>query len=84
MKVTVSFSDPELYRAVRVRAAQADRQIRDIIEEALRAWLEAQEDAEDIATSRDALNEYESAGGLEADTYFARMVAEGRLTYERD
>lgn len=84
MKVTVAFSDPELYRAVRVRAAQNDRQIRDIIEEALRDWLEQQEDAEDAAASREALAEYEQAGGVDADAYFQRMVAEGRLTYDTD
>jgi plasmid stability protein len=84
MKVTVAFSDPELYRAIRVRAAQGDRQIRDIIEEALRDWLEAQEDAEDVAASRDALAEYEQAGGVDADSYFARLVAEGRVRYDTD
>jgi plasmid stability protein len=84
MKVTVAFSDPELYRAIRVRAAQGDRQIRDIIEEALRDWLEAQEDAEDVAASRDALAEYEQAGGVDADAYFARLVAEGRVSYDTD
>jgi plasmid stability protein len=84
MKVTVAFSDPELYRAIRVRAAQGDRQIRDIIEEALRHWLEAHEDAEDAAASRDALAEYEQAGGVDADAYFAHLVAEGRVSYDAD
>jgi plasmid stability protein len=84
MKVTVAFSDPELYRTIRVRAAQNDRQIRDIIEEALRDWLEAHEDAEDAVASRDALAEYEQAGGVDADAYFARLVAEGRVSYDTD
>lgn len=84
VKVTVAFSDPELYRTVRVRAAQSDRQIRDIIEEALRDWIEKQEDAEDVAASRDALAEYEQVGGVDADTYFQRLVAEGRVTYDTD
>ena len=81
MKVTVAFSDDELYRAVRVRAAQTDRQIRDIVEEALELWLAAQEDAEDVRASDDALAEYREAGGVEADAYFRRMVAEGRVEY---
>lgn len=82
MKATIAFRDDELYRAIRVRAAQEDREIRDIVEEALRAWLEAREDAEDVAASEEALAEYERAGGEHADAFFRRMVAEGRVTYE--
>jgi plasmid stability protein len=82
MKVTIALTDDDLYRAVRVRAAQSGRQIRGIVEEALRAWLEAQEDADDAAASRDALTEYEQAGGVDADRYFERLVAEGRVTYD--
>jgi plasmid stability protein len=82
MKVTVAFANDELYRAARVRAAQSGRQIRDIIEEALEMWLQAQEDAEDVAASEDALAEYaEVGGGVDADRYFQRLVAEGRVDY---
>ena len=82
MKVTIAFRDDELYRAIRVRAAQSGRQIRDIVEEALEAWLEAREDEEDIAASLDALAEYDKAGGVDAETYFQRMVAEQRVEYD--
>jgi Arc/MetJ-type ribon-helix-helix transcriptional regulator len=71
-----------LYRAARIRAAESSRQIRDVIEEALREWLERQEDAEDIQASKQALAEYEAQGGEDADTFFRRMVAEGRVTYD--
>jgi plasmid stability protein len=81
MKVTISFRDDELYRAIRIRAAQSGRQIRDIVEEALEAWLEAREDEEDIAASLDALKE-EGAG--DANQYFQRLVAEGRVDYGSD
>jgi plasmid stability protein len=81
MKVTIAFSDDELYRAVRVRAAQSGRQVRDLVEEALELWLTAQEDAEDIAASESALAEYDAAGGVDAEAYFAKLVAEGRVTY---
>ena len=84
MKVTVAFRDEELYRAIRVRAAEEGRQIRDIIEEALTAWLETREDAEDVAASDAALLEYEREGGADADAFFRRMVAEGRVVYEGD
>ncbi|MGH2445700.1 MAG: hypothetical protein ACRDGD_06645 [Candidatus Limnocylindria bacterium] len=82
MKVTVAFRDDDLYRAIRVRAAAEGRQIRDIVEEALRAWLEAREDAEDVEASGAALAEYEQHGGEDADAFFRRMVAEGRVAYE--
>ncbi|HEY5519032.1 MAG TPA: hypothetical protein VIK08_00090 [Candidatus Limnocylindrales bacterium] len=82
MKVTISFRDDELYRAIRVRAAQSGRQIRDIVEDALEMWLTAQEDAEDVAAARDALAEYDAVGGVDAETYFQRMVAEGRVEYD--
>lgn len=84
MKATIAFRDAELYRIVRMRAAQEDREIRDIVEEALRAWLEAREDAEDVAASVDALAEYAAAGGQDADGFFRRMVADGRVSYDTD
>lgn len=84
MKVTVAFRDESLYRAIRVRAAGDGRQIRDIVEEALAAWLEAREDAEDASASKAALEEYEQAGGLDADASFRRMVADGRVVYDTD
>ena len=82
MKVTVAFGNDELYRAIRVRAAQSGRQIRDIVEEALEMWLTAQEDAEDVAAAKDALAEYDEAGGVDAEVFFQRMVAEGRVEYD--
>lgn len=81
MKVTIAFSDDELYTAVRVRAAQSGRQIRELVEEALAMWLAAQEDEEDLRASADALAEYGEARGVDADSYFRRMVAEGRIDY---
>ncbi|MBA2487897.1 MAG: DUF2191 domain-containing protein [Chloroflexi bacterium] len=84
MKVTIALRDEALYRAVRVRAAESGRQIRDIVEEALATWLEAQEEREDLEGSRAALTEYEDLGGVDADRYFQRLVAEGRVAYDRD
>lgn len=81
MKVTIALTDDELYRAIRVRAAQSGRQIRDIVEEALEMWLDAHEDAEDTVASEDALAEHRQAGGVDADSYFQRLVAEGRIEY---
>ena len=82
MKVTIAFSDDELYRAIRVRAAHSGRQIRDIVEEALEMWLTAQENAEDTSAAKDALAEYDEVGGVDADAFFQRLVAEGRIEYD--
>ena len=82
MKVTVAFSDDELYRAIRVRAAQSGRQIRDIVEEALEMWLTAQENAEDIQASLDALSE--PGEDIDAKAFLQKMVAEGRAHYGDD
>lgn len=82
MKVTVALTNDDLYRAIRIRAAQGGRQIRDIIEEALEMWLTAQEDAEDINASKDALAE--EGEDIDAAAYFQKMVAEGRVEYGED
>jgi len=79
MKVTIALSDDELYRAVRVRAAQSGRQIRDIVEDALEMWLTAQEDAEDAIAAKDVLDE--PGEDIDAAAFFQRMVAEGRAQY---
>jgi plasmid stability protein len=84
MKATVAFRDEALYRAIRLRAAQDGRQIRDVIEEALRAWLDSREEEEDVEAATSALEEYGREGGEDAEAFFRRMVAEGRISYESD
>jgi plasmid stability protein len=84
MKVTIALRDDALYRSVKVRAAASGRQIRDVVEEALEDWLERQEDAEDIAVSRKAIGAYERGEWVDADEFFRRMVAEGRVGYQTD
>jgi plasmid stability protein len=84
VKVTIAFQDDELYRRVKLHAVASGRQVRDIVEEALTAWLDAGEDAEDRAASAQALEEYASVGGVDADAYFARMVADGHVSYDPD
>lgn len=81
MKVTIALRDDELYRAVKVRAAQSGRQIRDIVEDALEMWLTAEEDAEDIRDAAEAQKEYDEVGGIDAEEYFRTMVAERRVEY---
>lgn len=80
MKVTIDL-DPELYRAVKVEAARADRSVREIVDEALAGWLERLEEAEDAAAAADALAEYERDGGVAADEFFQAHAAETRAAY---
>jgi predicted transcriptional regulator len=80
MKATFDLS-PELYRAIKVEAARSDRSVKDIVEEALEHWLEALEDAEDIAASDLAMAEYERDGGVSAEEVFAKLAAEHRAAH---
>ena len=80
MKVTIDL-DAELYRAVKVEAARADRSVREIVDEALAGWLERLEDAEDAAAAAEALAEYERDGGAAADDFFRAHAAETRAAY---
>ncbi len=48
-KATVYF-DPDLHRAIRVRAAEADQSLSDVVNDALRSYLS--EDVEDLKAIR--------------------------------
>jgi len=80
MKVTIDLN-PEIYRAVKVEAARADRSVREIVDDALAAWLERLEDAEDTAAAAEALVEYERDGGVAAEEFFRAHAAETRAAY---
>src|SRR3954454_3521248 len=80
MKVTIDVSD-ELYRAVKVEAARSDRSVREIVDEAIRGWLEAAEASEDRASAEAALAEYRREGGEAADAFFGSLAAETKATY---
>jgi predicted transcriptional regulator len=80
MKATFDL-DQDLYRAIKVEAARVDRSVKEVVEEALNAWLEALEDAEDIAAADLARAEYERGGGVSADEVFAKLAAEHKAAY---
>ena len=80
MKITVDL-DPELYRAVKVEAARADRSVRDVLGDAISAWLERREEEEDRASAQEALAEYERDGGIAAAEFFEHLAAEARVAY---
>lgn len=83
MKVTIDL-DADLYRAVKVEAARADRSVRDIVDEALEAWLETAETKEDRASAEAALVEYRRDGGESAGSFFGSLAAETKATYGPD
>jgi plasmid stability protein len=83
VKVTIDL-DADLYRAVKVEAARSDRSVRDIVDEALEAWLEAAETHEDRASAESALAEYRRDGGEAAEAFFESLAAETKATYGPD
>ena len=80
MKVTIDL-DADIYRAIKVEAARSDRSVRDIVDEALGAWLDAAETREDQASAESALIEYRRDGGEAADEFFGSLAAETQVTY---
>ena len=83
MKATFDI-DQELYRAIKVEAARSDRSVRDVVEEALGAWLARAEELEDRASATDALDEYRRDGGEAAEAWFGRLAAETKAEYGSD
>ncbi|HEX5014314.1 MAG TPA: hypothetical protein VFV72_09170 [Candidatus Limnocylindrales bacterium] len=83
MKVTIDL-DADLYRAIKVEAARSDRSVRDIVDAALFAWLEAAEAEEDRLSAADALEEYRRDGGTAAEEFFGSLAAETKSTYGSD
>jgi hypothetical protein len=83
VKVTIDL-DADLYRAVKVEAARTDRSVRDIVDEALQAWVEATEAREDRASAEAALAEYRRDGGEAAESFFGSLAAETLATYGPD
>lgn len=80
MKVTFDL-DPDLYRTLKVEAARADRSVRDIVGDAIAAWLERREEEEDRVSAAAALDEYGRGGGTAAGEFFDRLAAEARAEY---
>lgn len=80
MKATFDI-DQDLYRALKVEAARMDRSVREVVEEALEAWLARAEEAEDRESAEAALAEYQRDGGESAEAWFGRAAAESKSMY---
>ena len=83
MKVTMDL-DADLYRAVKVEAARTDRSVREVVDEALEAWLDASERREDRESAKAALAEYQRDGGTSAEAFLGTLAAETKATYGSD
>lgn len=77
-RMTLVFDDEELYTTLKVEAARRHRPAKDLVAEALREWLEAQEDAELLAEIEAARVEWKEKGGIEAREFFRRLEEEGK------
>jgi hypothetical protein len=66
-RMTVVFDDEELYTSVKVEAARRHVPAKDLVAEALREWLELQEDREDLVALREGREDYEREGGIDLE-----------------
>jgi plasmid stability protein len=80
VKVTIDLRE-DLYRAVKVEAARTDRSVRDVVDEALEAWLAAAEETEDRESAAAALAEYQRDGGTSAEAFYGSLAAETKAAY---
>jgi hypothetical protein len=62
-KMTVVFHDEELYTDLKIEAVKRGRPASEIVAEAVKEWLDAQESAELIPIIEAARKEYEEKGG---------------------
>ena len=76
--MTVIFEDEALYTALKVEAARKGRHAKDIVAEAVREWLETQEDENLRAGLDEARREWEQQGGLEAGEFFCDLQTDLR------
>ena len=63
-RMTVIFDDEDLYTALKVEAARQHRPAKQIVAEAVREWLELQEDKEDLEVAQERLRDYRREGGV--------------------
>ena len=75
-RMTVVFDDEDLYVALKVAAARGGRHAKDIVADAVREWLESQEDEELRSELDDARAEWEREGGIEADKLLDELVGD--------
>ena len=63
-RMTVIFDDEDLYTALKVEAARQHRPAKQIVAEAVREWLELQEDIEDLEVHNERMEDFRREGGI--------------------
>lgn len=56
-KLTVDIGDPRLYKAIKILAIERGLTLREVVVEALRDWIEKQENLEDLAAIEEVRGE---------------------------
>ena len=56
-KLTVDVGDPRLYKAIKILAIERGSTLREVVVEALRDWIEKQENLEDLAAIEEVRGE---------------------------
>jgi hypothetical protein len=72
--------DEDLYGAVKVEAARIGRSFREIVEDALEAWLARAEEAADRESASVALEEHARDGGVSAESWYPSLDAAPKST----
>ena len=72
-RMTVVFDDEELYLAVKIEAVRRGVPAKDLISEAVKEWLETQEDLELAKELEASREEYQREGGIEAGAFFRQL-----------
>ena len=74
-RMTVVFDDEDLYKAIKFEAVRTGRPAKDLISQAMREWLEEQEDAE-LRVGLDEIREdLKKNGGREVGEFFRELRA---------
>jgi hypothetical protein len=73
-RMTVVFDDEELYTAVKVEAARRHVPAKDIVADALKEWLQVQEDLEDVRIAEERIADYERTGDYVSDEEVLRLL----------
>lgn len=84
MKFTVSLEDDSLYVFLKIEAARSGRTVKELVEVAIKEWVERLEDEEDAREVAKSVAEYEREGGVEFGEFLRTMAAEVRAAYGAD
>lgn len=74
-RMTIDLDD-NLYTAIKVESARRHRTAKDIITDALKSWLQDQEDMELKEEIKQIRSEWKEKGGMEAGDFFESLKSD--------